>query len=403
MNDLTLLLVISLFFSLGSKWLGQPFLLGHILTGLCLGPFFGHVSFYSRLAHSLGDLGLLMLIFHIGIKLDLNDFKKMWKQALLIFLLQLFFGLILGFILLKFFHFNLAYSLLCAFLLVLSSTAVVVKLLDEMDELAPEDQSLIVSILIIQDLAIVPMSIILNGIENASFLNITWKVGLSIVGLCGLIQFLSTYSNKSQKVLKPLKHIFELVEDSGNEKVDEKKKKEANQEVITLASLAMCFSFSSLSELLGFSHSYGPFLAGLILGSLGNKKQILAFSKPIGSLLLMSFFIFIGTNIDIPYIKENYVLIVILTLLTLIVRFLVNYCVLRIMKFDSLKSFFISIVLSQASEFSFSFLGILLVTNGINSYQYKLITTLCIISLTLGSVLPLIAQSVKRVYDKVTK
>lgn len=385
-NDLTLLLIISLSFALGSKWLGQPFLLGYVLTGICLGPFFSHASVYSDLIDALGEFGLLMLIFHIGIEFNLNDFKRLWKKAIAIFSLQLLASLFFGIILYCFLDFNIAYSLMCSFLLVLSSTAVVIRLLEEMDELDPRDESLIVSVLIFQDLAIVPMSIILNGVEGASFLSISWKVMLAIMGLCLLIHFLSHSSNKAQKFLRPLMWIFD-----------------GNQEIMTLASLAMCFSFSSISYMLGFSHSYGPFLAGLILGALGKKHQILSFSRPIGSILLMSFFIFVGTNIDITYIKENYLLILLLTVLTLILKIAINYGVLRFLKYDKIKSFFIAIVLSQASEFSFSFLGILLSNKSINVHQYKLITTLCIISLTLGSVLPLFAQYIKRMYDKVKK
>lgn len=382
-DDITLLLSISLSFALGSKWLGQPFLLGYIITGLCLGPFISHASKYSEVINMLGEFGLLMLVFHIGIEFDLDDFKKLWKRAILVFSLQTLGSLFFGWLLRGLFGCSVSFCLLCSFLLVLSSTAVVVRLLSEMEELDPADHSLIMSILIFQDLAIVPITIILNGVEDASISTISWKVGLAIAGLCALITFLSDSSSNSgaKRFLRPLLWIFD-----------------GNQEIMTLASLAMCFSFSSISELLGFSHSYGPFLAGLILGSLGNKHEILAFSSPIGSILLMLFFIFIGTNIDIWFIGRNFLIILFLTLLMLALKIFINFVVLRLLNYDKNKSFFIAIVLSQASEFSFSFLAILLANKSINLYQNQLITTLCVVSLTLGSVLPLFAQSSKKYY-----
>lgn len=368
------LLVISLFFSFCFTKISKPALLGYILTGVILGPYLSKE--YSEIIYNLGHFGLLMLIFEIGIEFDLKKFKENYVISSLIFFIQLIISFSFSYLICYFYKIDFLICLLVTFLLVLSSTAVVIKLLDAMNKLYTRTGGIIISILILQDLAIVPITIILSQAKNASIKVISSKVFISIFILYVLICYLSS---SFDRVCSPLKVIFD-----------------GNQEMMTLALMTFCFAFAALSEYAGLSASYGPFLAGLMLGSVGSKHDMLDFIKPIGSILLMIFFIYVGSKVNLVYLKENIILIIVLTFVLLIAKILINYIALLLVGYSKRKSFLISTILSQASEFSFSFVAILTNISKLSIAQANLINTLCIISLTLGSIVPLFASAISK-------
>lgn len=371
---IALLLLVSLLFASFFKKISQPYLLGYILTGVVLGPILTRSPESKLLIEHLGEFGLLMLIFQIGIEFDLEKFKSLWKKSVALFLIQSILSFSFAKLLAYYFNFDISLVILITCLIVLSSTAVVVRLLDEMNQLHTEDGSFIISILILQDLAIIPITIILTEMKNASLTSVSIKVGGSILGLFFLMQYLS---NSSKKFLKPLRLIFD-----------------GNQEIVTLASIAISLSFASIAELLGLAPSYGTFLAGLILGSFGNRHDILDVINPIGSMLMMVFFIYVGSLINLSYITANLFMVILLSLGFLSVTMLVNYITLRILNFSKIRSFFISSVISQASEFSFSFIVILFNSRILSDDHKNLLNTLCVISLTLGSIIPLVSRKI---------
>lgn len=373
-KEIAILLGTSLSFSLGFGFLGYPHLLGYIATGIALGPILIQLHQANLIIHLMGEFGMLMLIFIIGIEFDLMHFKRNWKLAFKIFALQFFFSSLCGIWLQYFMQIpsNLAFLIIC--LIMLSSTAIVVRLLEEMNELKSEDGSLILSILIFQDLAVVPIMLILKAMGGESFEYIVgFKIILSIVFLTFLINYLG--SSKKNMLLKPLRYVFN-----------------GNEETMFLGSIAFCFSFAALSEFLGLSHSYGPFIAGMLLGSLCNKKEILSFAKPIGSFLMMMFFIFIGSEIDIIFFTKHLKLIIFLSTVLLLLKIFLNCLVLYLLNFSKKRSFFVALMISQASEFSFSFVAIVFANNVLSIEQKALANILIIISLTLGSILPILGE-----------
>lgn len=380
LREIAFLLVTSLFFAMGFSWLGQPYLLGYIASGIFLGPLI-QVLANSEIVPIIGDLGMIMLLFVIGMEFDLVKFKKIWQKSIAIVLLQITFSFIIAFLLRPILWLSIEYTFLIAFLLTLSSTAVVVKLLEQMGEFKSKSGSLIISILIVQDLAIVPMILILRSFcGQATLPSLGFSITLSIGLLASLIIYLGKESNK---LLSPLKNIFN-----------------GNQEIMTLASMALCFGCAATSSAIGLSSAYGAFLAGLVVGSFGNKKEILDFAMPIGSMLIMMFFIAIGMRMNIDYILQNWLILFALSALLILAKIFMNYIVLRLMLFQPKKSIFVATMLSQASEFSFTFIAILTTAALLNAEQENLLNALVIISLTLGSVLPIAVQAWYKLYKR---
>jgi CPA2 family monovalent cation:H+ antiporter-2 len=368
---MALILMTSLIFAITFAHFGYPYLLGYIFTGIFLGPFFVRIIEYPVVIEILGEMGLLMLLFIVGIEFDLIKFKKSWKKSLLIFAMQFSISFMF-FMFLKFLiNFSTEYAVLFSFLMTLSSTAVVVKLLEEMGELNSDNGYLIISILIVQDIAVLPMMLILNGMDDMLFI-VSLKMLFSIGVLVALIYYLGLEHNKEFNMLR---RVFK-----------------GNQEIMTLTSLAICFAFSSLAAYLDLSNAYGAFLAGLILGSFGNKNTIIRFSLPVGTMLIMMFFISVGASVNINYIIANWYKLVFFSFSFIGAKILFNYSILQVLRIRKRDSFFIAMMLSQASEFSFSFL-VIMFNRGVLSPEMKnMLDALVIISLTVGSILPVICK-----------
>ncbi len=378
LNEIAFLMLTSLLFSIGFSYLGYPVLLGYISAGL----FFSY-SFFSHASQSLGfqldfigHLGMLMLLFTVGLEFDLVEFKKTWKKSLLIVAFQVILSLIFACLLKVFFDFSLHITCLIAFLISLSSTGVVIKLLEEMNEVASYKGNLIISILIMQDLAFVPMMMILKGFtENISIFGVLINLFLAVASLILLIWYLSKDYNK---LFNPYK-FFNL-----------------NDELKTLTAVVFCFALAAFSNFMGLSAAYGSFIGGLILGSFGNKVELVQLVFPLSNILVMIFFISIGFEVDLMFIYTNFLKLVVFSLFLLLVKILINYLSIKLAGFKVKRIFFISLMLSQASEFSFSFVTLFSKYGLLEVHQKQLLNSLVIISLTVGSFLPIILHIIDK-------
>jgi CPA2 family monovalent cation:H+ antiporter-2 len=276
--------------------------------------------------------------------------------------------------------FSFAFKLLIAFILPLSSTGVVVKLLDEMGEFGTRNGTMILSVLIVQDLILVPMMLILRGLSTqVSIFQVLGNVVFASAILIALIIYLG---KPYTRLFNPLKLIF-----SGK------------QEILTLASMALCCVLASVSSFLGLSSAYGAFIGGVIIGSFANNREILQFAQPISSMLVMLFFVSVGLQVDLHYFSTNWKILALAFVMFVIAKVLINYVIMRIMQFSKKRSIFISSMLSQASEFAFILISIL-ADKILSKDQANLLTALVIISLTIGTFLPIFAQIWYKLYKK---
>ena len=142
--------------------LRQPVMVGYILAGVMFGPSgFGfissqeHIKFYS-------DLGILLLLFVIGMELNIRSFLRMWKIPTLFTVMQVVINAVIAILISCIFDFHIYVSLLVAFIVSLSSTAAIVKVLEYIGELKTDIGHISIGILVAQDIAIVPMMLIIK-------------------------------------------------------------------------------------------------------------------------------------------------------------------------------------------------------------------------------------------------
>jgi monovalent cation:H+ antiporter-2, CPA2 family len=292
--------------------LKQPAVIGYILAGVVLGPsVLGLVHNEASIA-LLAELGVLLLLFVIGMELSLRSFRRIWKVALATVALQVAGAILVMWLVGNVLGWPLSAVLLLAFVLALSSTAVAVKILEDIGELRTSAGQIAVGVLIAQDLAVVPMILLLDIVTAGQFEFLAAvRIVLSVVLLVLLILFLS----KRERVKLPLPALIDN-----------------HTDLLPLLGLVCCFGAATISGLLGLSPAYGAFLAGLTIGNSNLRSGMLTVILPIQSVLMMVFFLSIGLLIDLTLIWEHKGVIAIMLAMATVGKTLVNLGVLRALR-----------------------------------------------------------------------
>lgn len=380
LTEIALVVVVALAGGLVLARFKQPPILGYILAGIFLGPS-GLALIDSReQVGALAELGVLMLLFVIGMELSLRTFKKVWLVATLCALSQIAVGLAVTFMLSKLFAWSWGLSMLLGFVVALSSTAAVVNMLESIDELKTDLGQLTIGVLIAQDLAIVPMILILRNIDAQLF-----DPGLitKLVGSIALIVVLIGYLSRRDMVRLPLAKIVA-----------------GNKDLTPLVSLTFCFAAAAASGLVGLSAAYGAFLAGLFLGNTHERLALINATKPIQSTLLMIFFLSIGMLLDAKFIWDHLSTVLILLFIITVGKTALNVLILYVLRLGLSQAFTIGVILAQLGEFAFLLATVGYETKIINDYGEKLIISLTVLSLSFSPIWLTIARRFQKVTDK---
>ena len=357
--------------------LRQPAIVGYILTGVILGPSVLSVVENREQISFLADLGVLMLLFFIGMELSLRGFRAVWKIALATTLLQVAGSLLLMLALSRLFDWPAGVAVLFGFVVALSSTAVVLKMLEGMNILATPVGQLTLGVLIAQDLAVVPMVLTIQALGEGSFgLEAVAKILIAVVSLAWLIRYLS----RRRAITLPFAHIVA-----------------GHLDLTPLAGLAYCFGAAAVAGLFGLSAAFGAFLAGLVIGNSTGRRAIIRSTRPIQSVLLMIFFLSIGLLFDLAFIWQNLGTVVLLLLLVTVIKTALNMGVLHILREPWPHAFIAGLVLAQIGEFSFV-LGSTAMANGlIGVAENNLIIAVAVLSLLFSPLWQVMVRRLQRI------
>jgi monovalent cation:H+ antiporter-2, CPA2 family len=379
LTEIAVVIMVALLGGIGLSRLRQPPVLGYILTGVLLGPS-GLALIASRdQVGVLAELGVLLLLFVIGMELSLRNFKRVWVVATICTICQVCLSLLVTLSLSYFFGWSSGLSMLLGFVAALSSTAVVFKMMESIGEVKTETGQFTVGILIAQDLAVIPMILILRN-TGQSWLSFTLVAKL--VASIGLIVALISYLSQRQRVRVPLAQIVA-----------------GEKDLTPLASLAFCFAAAAVSGYIGLSAPYGAFLAGLVLGNTHERIVLIDSTKPIQSILLMAFFLSIGLLLDLQFIWEHLGVVLALLLIVTIGKTALNIGILRMLKMPWSQAFCIGVMLAQLGEFAFLMATIGFESGIINEFGQRLIIGLTALSLAFSPFWMIIARRLRDLLD----
>ncbi|MCY4608299.1 MAG: cation:proton antiporter [bacterium] len=367
LTDITIVVTAALACGLLLGRFRQPAIVGYILAGVVLGPsVMGFVEDREQI-NFLAELGVLLLLFSIGMELDVSNFRSVIKFSFIVTGLQI--AIATAVILLCSWPLGWPWelSVLVGFGVALSSTAVTIKLLEDVGEIDSETGRRAIGILIAQDLAFIPMMLFVSAIgaqEDITFNSVTTVVG-SILILLVLLWFLA----RKRGIRLPVEALAR-----------------GQADLIAVGVMALCFGAAAISGLFGISTAYGAFLAGLVLGSSTDRATLLRVTLPIQGVLLMVFFLSIGLLIDVMFIWENLEAILLMLILVTLGKTAMNVGILRFLKEPWPRAWLGGVALGQVGEFSFVLVALGLSTGAIDQEGYRLFIAVIALSLIISPV-----------------
>lgn len=345
--ELTLLL-------LGSAVLGVvafrmmhlPPMLGYLVVGIVIGPHAFGLAADDGATHALAEFGVVFLMFSIGLEFSLPKLRSMRRtvfglgmaQVLLTIAATMAFGWMIAMVMPQLVNISWQAAFALGGALAMSSTAIVSKMLTERLELESEHGRRIISILLFQDLALVPLLILVPALAAPSgdlLATLAWAVLKAIFVLILLLVV-------GQKLMRNWLHIVV---------------KRRSQELFMLNLLLITLGAAWITERAGLSFALGAFVAGMLISETEYKHQVEEDIKPFRDVLLGLFFITVGMLLNVRLVLENWWLVLLLLVGPVLLKFGLIAMLTRLSGAPVGVSLRTGLALAQAGEFGFVLLN----------------------------------------------
>lgn len=347
--------------------LKQPAIVGYIIVGAIVGPGLLGLQPQNETLAWFTELAIIFLMFMLGLELDISRFVRGMRTAIWITILQICAGLAVMLTVAVVFNWPLGLGVLLGFAVALSSTAVAVSMLRDLHETNSSAGRLATAILIAQDIAIVPMLLIVGAFGGDGVAANLFKLGLGLAAICLSIFTIFKVTQHPEWVAR-LERL--LAAGSG-------------QQVV--AGMALCFAAAALSGYLGLSTAYGAFAIGLLVGNVGTAGASYRHAiHPIHDFLMMLFFLSIGLLLDFRFIADNILIILTLLGIVILLKTAFNIYLLRLLGAPPRTTYTLGAVLGQIGEFSFVLIALGLSSGFITSDGYRLALAVIALSLALS-------------------
>lgn len=357
-----------------SRFLKQPLILGYVIAGVLVGPaVFGLVK-NMDLVSGLSELGIALLLFIVGLELNIKKLKDVGFSGSITGVLQVIITAGIG-AAIAYMFLPTTEALYVGFIIAFSSTMIVVKLLSDKGEIDTLHGKLMLAILIIQDVLVVMLLPILNGISNFSWIIILEELGKGI-GILGIGYLTSRFL-----ISGILKHSAKSLE------------------LLFITSVSICFLFAALAYYLGFSIAIGAFIAGVCIASLPYSFEIVSRVKSLKDFFIVIFFVTLGSQITFNNVASNLELIFILLALIIILKPVVIFILLKLFKYNNKTSFITGIGLGQVSEFSLVLAASGLAVKQISQDLFNVVIIVAIVSITLT---PYFVNYSARIFNRIS-
>lgn len=342
-----------------------PTIIGYIITGTIIAYGFGlHDAIYNHDLKEIAEFGVVFLMFTIGLEFSLDHLKKMKYEVFVAGTLQITFTTAIVFII-SYYLFDIAkyVSLIISLAIALSSTVIVLKIFNETGEINKRHGQRSLGILIMQDLAVIPILLVIGYLSNddGRLRDVIVNMAVSAIGLLTILWFAGKY------LLEPF--FTRIV-------------KTKSDELFVGTILFLAIGASYLAHILGFSYSLGAFIAGMLIAETKYKYRAEAELVPFRDILLGIFFITVGMQIDFSIILSYLHIIFALLIGVMVLKFIIIYALLRINegKKVSLKTAF---ALVQIGEFSLALLELARTNNLIGPPYGQVMIVTIVISMVL--------------------
>lgn len=359
-----LLILAAIVGALGVR-LRQPLIVAFIAVGILVGPsVLGWVSANNQI-DLLAKLGITLLLFVVGLKLDLHIIRTMGVVALATGLGQVAFTSIFGYLIAIALGMNVITAVYVAVALTFSSTIIIVKLLSDKREVDSLHGRIALGFLIVQDLVVVIAMIVLNAMAGSSDSSASEEV---LVTLVKGVAFLVSVAFIMRYVLPRLLNLISQ-----------------SQELLVLFGIAWAVALATLGDMLGFSKEVGAFLAGVSLASTIYRDALGARLVSLRDFLLLFFFIDLGAGLNLALLGSQLFEAVVLSLFVLIGNPVIVMIIMGILGYSKRTGFLSGLTVAQISEFSLILGALGLSLGHISSETMGLITLVGLITISVST------------------
>jgi Kef-type K+ transport system membrane component KefB len=348
------------------RLLKQPLLVAYIIAGIIAGPLFlGLLHGDEALFHAFSEFGIVLLLFVVGLSLNMEHIKRMGKTSLIIGFSQIFGTAMLSYAILFFLPISFFSALYLSIAITFSSTVVIVKLLGEKKDNATVYGRNVFGLMVVQDIIALIFMIILDQFgASGEALQIINTFVVKIILVIAMVFF-------SAKYILPL--ILDKVAKSS--------------EFLFIFTIAWCFGMASFLYWLGFSLEAGAIIAGLSLGSSPYQTEISSRVRPLRDFFIVIFFVILGSEMGVANINEIILPAGILILFVLFIKPIVLYKLFRMFKYTRRNAFLAGTTAAQVSEFGFILLFVGERLGQIGQFELQVFTMVALTTIIISSYL----------------
>lgn len=362
-RDLAVILISAGAFTIISRALKQPLVLGYIIAGVLIGPnvdfFFGISS--NEAVHEWSEIGLIFMMFGLGLEFSFKKLLKVGSGALVTAGSKFIGVFILGFITGQALGWTSMESIFLGGLLSMSSTAVVLKSYEDMGLKDKPYAGMVFGTLVVEDLIAILLMVLLSTLavskefEGQEMLFNLTKLGFFLIlwFLVG-IYVIPTILKKARKYL--------------------------NDEILLIVSIGLCFGMVTLATAVGFSSALGAFVMGSILAETIESEHIVRLVSPIKDLFGAIFFISVGMMVSPSVIIENWAIILVLTLFVILTHILFSAAGIILSGGGTKNAVHTGFSLAQLGEFGFIIAGVGVTLGVMRDFIYPVIIAVSVIT-----------------------
>lgn len=354
LEDLAMVLCVAALTTVIFQKIRQPVVVGYLIAGIIVGP---HVTIFPFLAdseriHTLSELGVILLMFALGLEFSLSKLIRLGPTSGFITALQVGFMIWLGYVCARELGWTPLECIFTGALLSISSTTIVAKAYDE-TPVSPRLRELAFGVLLAEDLtAVVELAVLTTLASGASV-----SAPLMTITIARLILFLVAFVGIGFLIVPPVVRLVVRID---------------RPETTLVASIGICFAFALIAEHAGYSVALGAFLAGSLVAESGNSEQIEHLVAPVRDIFGAVFFVSVGMMIDPQLIAQHWIALVVLTL-AVIGGKTIGVTIASILSgVGTRTSIEAGMSLAQIGEFSFIIAGAGLKTGATREFLYTL-------------------------------